>query len=87
MVTRAGQVKVLGLKGKGHLGVGADADVASYKIKRALKENCNCQFGYFLCFIPIIIDSRAYGINNLLKSLDFSGKPFWVVEEVIHAQT
>ena len=32
MVTRAGTAKVLGLKNKGHLGVGADADVAIYSI-------------------------------------------------------
>lgn len=30
IVTRAGQAKALGLKNKGHLGVGADADVAIY---------------------------------------------------------
>ena len=29
-MTRAGQAKALGLKNKGHLGVGADADVAIY---------------------------------------------------------
>jgi formylmethanofuran dehydrogenase subunit A len=29
-MTRAGQAKALGLKDKGHLGVGADADVAIY---------------------------------------------------------
>ena len=32
VVTRAGQVKALGLKDKGHLGVGADADVAIFNI-------------------------------------------------------
>ena len=32
IVTRAGQVKALGLKDKGHLGIGADADVAIFKI-------------------------------------------------------
>ena len=32
VVTRAGTAKVLGLKNKGHLGVGADADVAIYSI-------------------------------------------------------
>ncbi|MEM2367568.1 MAG: formylmethanofuran dehydrogenase subunit A [Candidatus Bathyarchaeia archaeon] len=30
IVTRAGQAKALGLKNKGHLGVGADADIAIY---------------------------------------------------------
>jgi len=32
IVTRAGQAKALGLKDKGHLGVGADADVAIYSV-------------------------------------------------------
>jgi formylmethanofuran dehydrogenase subunit A len=32
IVTRAGQAKALGLKDKGHLGVGADADLAIYNI-------------------------------------------------------
>ena len=32
IVTRAGQAKALGLKNKGHLGLGADADVAVYNV-------------------------------------------------------
>jgi len=32
VITRAGQAKALGLRNKGHLGVGADADIAIYKI-------------------------------------------------------
>jgi formylmethanofuran dehydrogenase subunit A len=32
VVTRAGQAKALGLKNKGHLGVGADADIAIYNV-------------------------------------------------------
>jgi formylmethanofuran dehydrogenase subunit A len=32
IVTRAGQAKALGLKNKGHLGIGADADVALYNV-------------------------------------------------------
>jgi len=32
IVTRAGQAKALGLKNKGHLGIGSDADVAIYNI-------------------------------------------------------
>jgi formylmethanofuran dehydrogenase subunit A len=32
IVTRAGQAKALGLKNKGHLGVGADADIAIYNV-------------------------------------------------------
>ena len=32
VVTRAGQARALGLKNKGHLGIGADADVAIYNV-------------------------------------------------------
>jgi len=32
IVTRAGQAKALGLKSKGHLGIGADADIAIYNV-------------------------------------------------------
>ena len=32
VMTRAGQAKALGLKEKGHLGIGADADIAIYRI-------------------------------------------------------
>jgi formylmethanofuran dehydrogenase subunit A len=32
IMTRAGQAKALGLKNKGHLGVGADADIAVYDV-------------------------------------------------------
>jgi formylmethanofuran dehydrogenase subunit A len=32
IVTRAGQAKALGLKNKGHLGVGADADISIYNV-------------------------------------------------------
>ncbi|MEM2644282.1 MAG: formylmethanofuran dehydrogenase subunit A [Candidatus Bathyarchaeia archaeon] len=36
ILTRAGQAKALGLKSKGHLGVGADADIAIYNINPRL---------------------------------------------------
>lgn len=32
IVTRAGQARILGLKDKGHLGIGADADIAIYNL-------------------------------------------------------
>ncbi len=32
VVTRGGQARALGLKGKGHLGIGADADIAIYDV-------------------------------------------------------
>ncbi|MCW4051749.1 MAG: formylmethanofuran dehydrogenase subunit A [Candidatus Bathyarchaeota archaeon] len=32
IITRAGQARILGLKDKGHLGIGADADIAIYKL-------------------------------------------------------
>lgn len=41
VVTRAGTAKALGLKNKGHLGVGADADVAIYDINPKKFESSN----------------------------------------------
>jgi formylmethanofuran dehydrogenase subunit A len=38
-VTRVGQAKILGLKQKGHLGVGADADVAVYDVNPELVDS------------------------------------------------
>lgn len=38
IVTRAGQAKALGLKQKGHLGVGADADVAIFDINPEIND-------------------------------------------------
>jgi formylmethanofuran dehydrogenase subunit A len=38
IVTRAGQAKALGLKQKGHLGVGADADVAIFNINPEIND-------------------------------------------------
>ncbi len=38
IVTRAGQAKALGLKNKGHLGAGADADVAIYDINPEISD-------------------------------------------------
>jgi formylmethanofuran dehydrogenase subunit A len=38
IVTRAGQANALGLKDKGHLGVGADADIAIYNINPELAD-------------------------------------------------
>jgi len=38
IVTRAGQAKALGLREKGHLGIGADADVAIYDINPETKD-------------------------------------------------
>jgi formylmethanofuran dehydrogenase subunit A len=38
IATRAGQAKILGLENKGHLGVGADADIAIYNINPEKKD-------------------------------------------------
>ena len=34
IITRAGPAKALGLESKGHLGVGADADITIYDVKK-----------------------------------------------------
>lgn len=38
VMTRAGQAKALGLKNKGHLGIGADADIAIYNVNPELTD-------------------------------------------------
>ncbi|MCS7115188.1 MAG: formylmethanofuran dehydrogenase subunit A [Nitrososphaerota archaeon] len=43
ILTRAGQARALGLKDKGHLGVGADADIAIYNLN---PENLNVEGDY-----------------------------------------
>jgi formylmethanofuran dehydrogenase subunit A len=40
VMTRAGQAKALGLRNKGHLGVGADADMAIYDVNPETTDSC-----------------------------------------------
>jgi formylmethanofuran dehydrogenase subunit A len=83
IVTRAGQARSLGLKNKGHLGVGADADIAIYNIdpqrvdpskkykvlRRAFKHAA-----YTVKDGQIVVKD-----GEIVKSLE--GKTFWVKVE------
>jgi len=79
VVTRAGQAKALGLKDKGHLGVGADADVAVYDIDpRRIDPSRDCRA------IRRAIKRAAYTVKGgeivarddaIAKSVD--GKTLW----------
>ena len=44
IITRAAPAKILGLKEKGHLGVGADGDVAIYDPRNYGHRGCICNF-------------------------------------------
>lgn len=44
IITRAAQAKILGLANKGHLGIGADADVSIYAPENFGKRQCICRF-------------------------------------------
>ncbi|MCK4477606.1 formylmethanofuran dehydrogenase subunit A [Candidatus Bathyarchaeota archaeon] len=80
VATRAGQAKALGLKNKGHLGVGADADITIYDLdpeKTNLSKHPKR--------IRRAFKSAAYTIKNgevvvkngeIIKSV--SGKTYWV---------
>lgn len=83
IATRAGQARSLGLKQKGHLGVGADADIAIYRID---PENVDPSKKYKL--IRRAFKKAAYTIKGgeivvkdgeITKSV--SGKTFWVKPE------
>jgi len=80
IATRAGQAKSLGLTHKGHLGVGADADVAIYDINPV---NIDPSKNYRL--VRRAFKRAAYTIKGgeivvkngeVIKSID--GKTFWV---------
>jgi formylmethanofuran dehydrogenase subunit A len=80
IVTRAGQAKALGLRQKGHLGIGADADIAIYnlnpevidpskkykKLRRAFKKAA-----YTIKDGEIVVKD-----GEIVKSVE--GKTFWV---------
>jgi len=83
IATRAGQARSLGLKQKGHLGVGADADIAIYRID---PENVDPSKKYRL--VRRAFKKAAYTIKGgeivvkdgeIVKSV--SGKTFWVKPE------
>jgi len=84
IATRAGQAKSLGLKNKGHLGVGADADIAIYNIN---PEQVDPSKQYKL--IRKAFKNAAYTIKNgqvvvkdgeIVKAV--RGTTFWVKPEL-----
>jgi len=84
IATRAGQARALGLKQKGHLGVGADADIAVYRIN---PEQVDPSKQYRL--VRKAFKNAAYTIKEgeivvkdgeIVKSVE--GKTFWVKPEL-----
>jgi len=84
IATRAGQARSLGLKQKGHLGVGADADIAIYNID---PEQVDLSKRYRL--VRRAFKNAAYTIKDgqivvkdgeIVKSIE--GKTFWVKPEL-----
>lgn len=80
IVTRAGQAKALGLKQKGHLGVGADADIAVYNLN---PEQLN--FSKKPKTVQKAFQNTAYTIKNgeiVVKNGEvvnsIYGKTFWI---------
>jgi formylmethanofuran dehydrogenase subunit A len=80
IVTRAGQAKSLGLESKGHLGVGADADVSIYNVN---PETTDISNDYAL--LEKAFDSAAYTIKDgivvvkdgkIVQTVD--GKTMWL---------
>ena len=59
VVTRAGQAKALGMKGKGHLGVGADADIAVYDLN---PKTVDCSRDYWT--VRRAFEKTAYTIKS-----------------------
>ncbi len=79
IVTRAGQAKALGLKNKGHLGIGADADIAIYDINPK-KTDLSTDYK----FVRRSFEKAAYTVkagevvvkdDRIARSVE--GKTFW----------
>jgi formylmethanofuran dehydrogenase subunit A len=84
IVTRAGQAKSLGLKQKGHLGVGADADIAIYRInpekinpakKPKMIRKAFKRAAYTIKSGEIVVKN-----GEIVKSIN--GRTFWVKPEI-----
>lgn len=84
IATRAGQARALGLKEKGHLGVGADADIAVYNVNPEQVDPSK-QFR----LVRKAFKNAAYTIKDgeivvkdgeIVKSVE--GKTFWVKPEL-----
>jgi formylmethanofuran dehydrogenase subunit A len=87
IATRAGQARALGLKDKGHLGVGADADIAIYNIN---PEQIDLSKKYRL--VRKAFKNAAYTIKDgvivvkdgeIVKTVN--GKTYWVKSETSKA--
>jgi formylmethanofuran dehydrogenase subunit A len=78
IVTRAGQAKALGLKDKGHLGVGADADVAVYNINPevASKEFVDTRKAFERAAYTIKDGEIVVKDGEIVKQV--FGKTYWV---------
>ncbi len=79
-ITRAGQAKALGLKQKGHLGLGADADIAIYNINPKLidpsKEYKTIRKAFSRAACTIKGGEIVAGDGKIVKSVQ--GRTFWV---------
>jgi len=79
-ITRAGQAKALGLKQKGHLGVGADADIAIYSVNPELVDASKKYKQVRRAFQKAAHTIKGGEIvvkdGEVVKSVD--GKTFWV---------
>jgi len=80
IITRAGQAKALGLKQKGHLGLGADADVAIYGVNPELvdasKKYKRVRRAFQKAAYTIKSGEIVVKDGEVVKSVD--GKTFWV---------
>jgi len=70
IVTRAAQARALGLKNKGHLGVGADADVAIYEFAEDHVQRSFSKTRY------TIKEGRVVAVNGEIVD-SFQGRTFW----------
>jgi formylmethanofuran dehydrogenase subunit A len=80
VVTRAGQAKALGMKNKGHLGIGADADIAVYDLN---PKATDCSRDYWI--VRGAFEKTAYTIKggevvvkNGVITKSVTGKTMWV---------
>ena len=70
-ITRAGPAKILGLERKGHLGIGADADIAIYAFDEKNISNSFSRARYVIKEGKIVVKE-----GRIVKS--FPGKTYWV---------
>jgi formylmethanofuran dehydrogenase subunit A len=89
IATRAGQAKALGLKNKGHVGIGADADIAVYNLnpeKTDLSENPRMIRRAFKHVAYTIKDGQVVVKNGEIVKV-VTGKTFWANLEANKALT